>query len=65
MRGKQVTTVKTLKGTTYPVTDVKIGTLIGRQPSGKVRKLTVKDVGRARYDAAVAHFFASQKEVSQ
>lgn len=56
------TYVKTLKGNTkYPVTAVENGVLVGRQPSGKRRLLTVKDVGRPRYDAAVAHFFANQK----
>jgi hypothetical protein len=30
--------------------------LVVRQPSGKARKLGVKDVGRPRFDSAVAHF---------
>lgn len=56
-----MTYVKTLKtGTRYPVVAVESGLLIVHQPSGKRRKLTLKDVGRPRYDAAVAHFFAEQ-----
>lgn len=54
------TNVKTTK-TTYTVEDVEAGALVVRQPSGKRRKLTLKDIGRARYDAAVSHFFAEQK----
>ena len=56
------TYVKTLKNDTrYPVTEVVIGALIGRQPSGKKRRLTVKDVGRARFESAVAHFYSEAK----
>ena len=55
------TYVKTLKNDTrYPVTAIENGNLIGRQPSGKRRVLTLKDVGRARYEAAVAHFYAEK-----
>jgi hypothetical protein len=57
-----VTYVKTLKNDTrYPVTAIEPGVLVARQPSGKIRRLTLKDVGRARYDAAVAHFYAEAK----
>lgn len=58
-----MTYVKTLKkNTRYPVTGVTMkGDLIARQPSGKARILTVKDVGRARYESAVAHFYAEAK----
>ena len=60
------TYVKTLKtNTRYPVTDVANGVLTARQPSGKARKLTLKDVGRPRYDAAVAHFYAERKREGQ
>ena len=54
-----MTYVKTLKNDTrYPVTAIEGGKLVARQPSGKRRLLTVKDVGRARYEAAVAHFYS-------
>jgi hypothetical protein len=56
-----MTYVKTLKGTRYPVSAVEDAKLVVRQPSGKKRLLTVKDVGRPRYDAAVAHFYAEQR----
>ncbi|HZZ17169.1 MAG TPA: hypothetical protein VFE08_14540 [Candidatus Sulfotelmatobacter sp.] len=56
-----MTYVKTIKGTRYPVTAIEQGKLAVRQPSGKKRLLTVKDVGRARYDAAVAHYFSEQR----
>lgn len=53
-----MTYVKTLKSNTrYPVTAIENGILVGRQPSGKRKLLSVKDVGRARYEAAVAHFY--------
>lgn len=57
------TYVKTFKtDTRYPVTGITVGgALIARQPSGKRRLLTLADVGRPRYDAAVAHFYAEQK----
>lgn len=51
-----MTTVKTTKST-YTVEGIEKGALVVRQPSGKRRLLTVKDVGRARFDAAVAHFY--------
>lgn len=51
-----MTTVKTTKST-YTVESIEKGALVVRQPSGKRRLLTVKDVGRARFDAAVAHFY--------
>ena len=57
-----MTYVKTLKNNTrYAVTGVELGKLLVRQPSGKLRRLTVKDVGRARFDAANAHFRAEQE----
>lgn len=57
-----MTYVKTLKNNTcYPVTAIENGILVARQPSGKKRRLTLKEVGRARYDAAVAHFFSGQR----
>lgn len=52
------TYVKTLKGTRYAVAGTSNGKLVVRQPSGKARYLTAKDTGRARFDAAVAHYFA-------
>lgn len=57
------TFIKTLKtDTRYAVEALEIGTLVVRQPSGKKRKLTVKDVGRARFDAARAHYRAQTTE---
>lgn len=54
-----MTYVKTLKSNTrYPVTAIENGILVARQPSGKRKLLSVKDVGRARYESAVAHFYA-------
>jgi hypothetical protein len=50
------TYVKTTK-TTYTVEGIEKGALVVRQPSGKRRLLTAKDVGRARFDAAVAHYY--------
>ena len=35
--------------------------LVVRSPAGKKRTLTVKEVGRARFDSAVAHFLASHR----
>lgn len=56
------TFVKTLKtNTRYPVEALEAGRLVVRQPSGKKRVLALKDVGRARYDAAVAHYYAQRK----
>ena len=57
------TYIKTLKtDTRYPVSEVTAGgALVVRQPSGKKRLLTLPDVGRARYDSAVAHFFAEAR----
>ncbi len=57
------TYIKTLKtDTRYPVTEITAGgALVVRQPSGKRRLLTLSDVGRPRYDSAVAHFFAEKK----
>lgn len=56
-----MTYVKTLKNDTrYPVHAIEPGVLVARQPSGKIRRLSLKDVGRARYDAAVAHFYANR-----
>lgn len=52
-----MTHVKTHKGTRYTVEGTENGALVVRQPSGKRRHLTVKDVGRARYDSAVANFY--------
>lgn len=49
-----MTTVTTLKGTKYTVTGTSNGKLVVRQPSGKARYLTAKDVGRPRFDAAMA-----------
>jgi len=51
------TTITTLKGTKYNVTGTENGKIVVRQPSGKRRLLTVKDTGRPRFDAAVAHWF--------
>lgn len=57
-----MTYVKTLKSDTrYPVTAIENGRLVARQPSGKRKLLSVKDVGRARYESAVAHFYAEAK----
>lgn len=56
-----MTNIKTLKGTSYPVSGLKDGKIIARQPSGKARYLSVADVGRARFDGAVAHYLAEQK----
>lgn len=56
------TTIKTARNDTrYAVEGIENGKLVVRQPSGKRRLLTVKEVGRARYDSAVAHFYAEQK----
>lgn len=55
-----MTTVKTLKGTSYPVEGVKDGKLVVRQPSGKARYLSARDVGRARFEAAFAHLTRKQ-----
>lgn len=54
-----MTYVKTLKSNTrYPVTAIENGILVTRQPSGRRKLLSVRDVGRARYESAVAHFYA-------
>jgi len=37
--------------------------LVVRQASGKRRKLTLADVGRPRFDAAVAHFRSAAKVI--
>lgn len=54
------TTVKTLRGTSYPVSGLKVVNgrvmMIARQASGKARYLTRKEVGSARWYAAIAHF---------
>lgn len=57
-----MTTVTTAKGTKYTVAGTENGKIVVRQPSGKRRLLTVKEVGRARFDAAVSHWFAEQKQ---
>jgi hypothetical protein len=54
------TTVKTLRGTVYPVSGLKREetgriVLVGRQASGKARYLTKSEVGSARWYAALAH----------
>jgi hypothetical protein len=53
--------VTTVKGTKYTVTGTENGKIVVRQPSGKRRLLTVKDVGRARFDGAVAHYIAEKR----
>lgn len=60
-----MTNVRTAK-TSYAVTAIEVpnegpAKLVVRQPSGKLRRLTVKDVGRARFDAAVADFRARER----
>ena len=55
-----MTTVRTVKGTKYTVEAIENGELVVRQPSGKRRKLTRKEVGTARYYAAVEHFRARE-----
>lgn len=59
----QTTYVKTFKtDTRYAVTEItRGGLLVVRQPSGKKRYLALADVGRARYDSAVSHFFAQKQ----
>lgn len=57
------TYVKTKTGTRYAVEALEYGALVVRQPSGKKRKLTVKDVGRARYESALAHWYRPQTKV--
>jgi hypothetical protein len=51
------TYVKTTTGNRYEVETIENGKLVVRQPSGKRRLLSVKNVGRARYEAALAHFY--------
>ncbi len=59
------TTIRTAKAT-YTVTAVTVpypggpAELTVTLASGRTRKLTMKDTGRPRYDAAVAHFFAEK-----
>lgn len=53
-----MTTITTHKGTKYEVVGTSNGRIVVRQPSGKARYLTAKDTGRARFDAAVQHWFA-------
>lgn len=49
--------------TTYKVDCVHPGRIGVRQPSGKLRYLTVAEVGRARFDAAVADYLAKLHRV--
>jgi len=58
------TTVRTAKSV-YTVESIAVpvdgpARITVRQPSGKVKHLTVKEVGRTRFDAAVAHFLAER-----
>jgi hypothetical protein len=59
-----MTRIKT-KNSVYPVSGVRVEpngstTIIAVQPSGKKRYLTRKDVGSARWYAALADFARSQ-----
>ena len=54
------TYIKTKNNTRYSVEAIENSALVVRQPSGKKRRLTLKDVGRARYDSALAHFYAEK-----
>lgn len=63
------TYVRTTK-TRYPVTGYEAPhtgphALVVRQPSGKKRLITVADVGRARFDGALAHFQGEQRRAAQ
>jgi hypothetical protein len=54
------TIVKTLRGTRYPVTGIKLDgsgrvLLVARQPSGKARYLTKSDVPSSCWYGALAH----------
>jgi hypothetical protein len=60
------TTIRTIKGTAYTVDSLSLPlqgqpAIIVRQPSGKRRNLTVKDVGRARFEQAVSHYLRDKR----
>ena len=55
-------TVRTKHGTKYNVVGTSNGRLMVRQASGKARYLTVKDVGRERFDAAMYRWFKKLRE---
>lgn len=57
-----MTNVRTPKRS-YKVHSVANAALVVRQDSGKIRRLTVADVGRTRYDAAVADYWAAKRRV--
>lgn len=64
------TTIRTSKAS-YTVQSLSLplsgpAAIVVRQPSGKTRKLSVRDVGRARFQAAVSHFLREKyTEASQ
>jgi hypothetical protein len=60
-----MTTVRTVKGTVYTVDSLSLplsgpAAIVVRQPSGKKRRLSVQDVGRARFEQAVSHYLRSK-----
>jgi hypothetical protein len=64
-----MTTVRTAK-TKYTVEALSFpqsgpAALVVRAPAGKMRRLTVKDVGRARFQAAVTHFLREAKDKAE
>ncbi len=60
------TTIRTLSGTRYPVSAIKVAdtgrvVMVARQASGKARYLTRPEVGSARWYAALEHIIRKRR----